>query len=137
MILGSDSNCGTTRSIQKSSVKKQFVSDPNITGQHIFMRSLTHQRLEVLENQKQVERIACPVLEIKFAVPMPGFIVLGVYEHSSNTGYVSSQQSAAQRILEQRTPQPLAFEGLIDGQPRQNHHWHQMSGQPLDDPLWC
>lgn len=76
-------------------------SFPGRFGFPVFLaRSLAQQRLEILEHQKQVERIGRAFFEVKFPVPLPSLIILGMDKHSADTGNVRRQQSASQRILE-------------------------------------
>ena len=95
--------------------------------------SLRQQRLQILEHQEQVVRIARAWLALPRHIPLPRCFILGMHQQATNAGNVSGLGSSQQRILQQRLAQSSALAVLVHSESRQDHDRYRMPGRAHHD----
>ncbi len=64
-----------------------------------FRSGFSHHGLDVLHQKEQVERIGWAGFKLPIEVPLPGSLVLGMYQQRTNPGNVCRLCCSQQRIF--------------------------------------
>ena len=91
-------------------------------------------RLQVLEQQKQVKRIAGTGFELPVQIPLTRRFIFCVNQQRADACNVGGLGGAQQGVPEQSPPKTFSLMGLIHCQPRQHHDRHGMTRQAFQNP---